>query len=205
MVLIFLKSLYRAIRYDIFYLYLNLTGFSRFKCNPKSNVIVSLTSFPERIDNVWVSIESIFRQSIKPWKVILVLAEEEFPQKRLPQKIVRQIDRGLEVMWIKENQRSYKKLIPVRKANPDAIIITIDDDIFYESWRVEKLLEASNSKPGKIIGHRGWEIVYSNDIRTPYQDWAPASNATPQNRLFLTSGGGPVCQPKHEPTDFELT
>src|SRR5690554_3540856 len=34
-------------------------------------LIVSFTSFPARIDNVWLVVESILRQSVKPDKIIL--------------------------------------------------------------------------------------------------------------------------------------
>ena len=47
----------------------------------KSNrrIVVSLTSFPIRINKLWIVIESILRQDYKPDKIILWLSKEQFP------------------------------------------------------------------------------------------------------------------------------
>ena len=51
-------------------------------------IIASLTTFPQRINIVSETIKTILAQSIKPDKVILWLAEEQFPQKEteLPER-----------------------------------------------------------------------------------------------------------------------
>src|SRR5690606_17959342 len=54
---------------------------SPFAGEPASNLIVSLTSFPPRIEDAWITIESIFQQTYRPWKIVLVLAESEFPNR----------------------------------------------------------------------------------------------------------------------------
>ena len=41
-------------------------------------VIISLTTIPSRVDKVWLTTESLLRQSRKPDKVLLWLAENEF-------------------------------------------------------------------------------------------------------------------------------
>ena len=48
-------------------------------CNKRSQkVIVSLTSYPKRINTVWITIETLLRQSFKPDKIILWLATDQF-------------------------------------------------------------------------------------------------------------------------------
>ena len=44
----------------------------------KENIIVSLTSYPKRIGTVWLTIETLLRQSVKPDEIILWLAQEQF-------------------------------------------------------------------------------------------------------------------------------
>lgn len=44
-----------------------------------SNVIISLTSFPQRIDVVYITITTLLKQTFKPGKIMLWLAEEQFP------------------------------------------------------------------------------------------------------------------------------
>ena len=41
----------------------------------KENIIVSLTSYPKRIGTVWLTIETLLRQSVKPDEIILWLAQ----------------------------------------------------------------------------------------------------------------------------------
>jgi hypothetical protein len=45
------------------------------------NLIVSLTSFPGRIDEIQYTIFSLLDQNVLPEKIILWLAENEFPKK----------------------------------------------------------------------------------------------------------------------------
>ena len=51
-----------------------------------NNLIISLTSYPERIEFVHLAIKSLLNQAILPSKIILWLAESEFPnrEKNLP-------------------------------------------------------------------------------------------------------------------------
>ena len=45
----------------------------------EKKVIVSFTSYPKRIGDVWLVAETLLRQSCKPDKVILWLADSQFP------------------------------------------------------------------------------------------------------------------------------
>ena len=98
----------------------------------EQKIIVSLTSYPQRIDIVYKVIDSLLRQSLKPDVVVLWLARDEFPRQEqsLPRELRRYIKFGLTIRWC-ENLRSYKKLIPSLKAYPSDTIVTADDDILY--------------------------------------------------------------------------
>ena len=49
-----------------------------------NDVVVSLTTFGNRIHNVHLAIESIMQGTVKPNKIVLWLAEDEFKNKNLP-------------------------------------------------------------------------------------------------------------------------
>ena len=70
--------------------------------------IVSFTSFPARIEDIWITIETLLRQSFKPDKIILWLAEEQFPDKKLPESLIKLTERGLSIEYC-EDLRSHKK------------------------------------------------------------------------------------------------
>jgi hypothetical protein len=163
-----------------------------------------LTSFPARIDNAWIAIESLFQQDFPPQKVILVLSKDEFVNRELPKTIRRQQKRGLEVIWSKGNIRSYKKLLPTKQMYPEAVIMTADDDLCYEPWCLRKLIEASMKNPGVIIGHRGWVVTNQGNEFLPYVTWPPANAETPPERCFLTSGAGTLYPPHTLPSDVLL-
>lgn len=99
-------------------------------------IIVSLTSFPARIQYVHRTINTLLRQTVKPDRVILWLAEEEFPDKEesLPENLLKLKNLGFEIRWCK-NLLSYKKIVPALQEFPNEIIVTADDDIYYpEDW-----------------------------------------------------------------------
>lgn len=188
----------RAIHF--FRLQLNLARLKRnrgrvFTGNKSSNLIVSLTSYPARIDDVWITIESLFMQNYQPWKVVLVLAETEFPGKKLPTPLNDQINRGLEIIWTDKNTKSYKKLLPVREKYPDSFIITVDDDIIYESSRIEKLINGAKDNPRSVVGCRGKEIIFDGNDFNPYMTWPLAGPSTPTNKTMLTGIGGILYPP----------
>ena len=74
-------------------------------------LIVSLTSFPLRIGRLWIVIETLLRQKVQPDKIILWLAKSQFPNGDfdLPKKLLKQTKRGLEIRFVDEDIRSYKK------------------------------------------------------------------------------------------------
>ena len=162
---------------------------------PQSDVIVSLTSFPARIENAWLATESIFQQTVVPRVIVLVLAEEEFPGRKLPKHIVRQEGRGLTILWTDVNYRSYDKLLPVLRRYPGSTVITIDDDLIMPATLVADLLSASREYPGWIIGYRGWEIISRNSELAFGRHWQRATPESPPDNLFIPGNSGVLYPP----------
>ena len=128
-------------------------------------IIVSLTSFPKRIGTVNITIKTLLKQTLPPDKLILWLAEEEFPNKEkdLPEELLELKREGLEIGWC-ENIRSYKKLIPALKLYPDAIIVTADDDLYYHPQWLERLYKTYLDNPKCIPCHRVTKFLISEDM-----------------------------------------
>lgn len=159
-----IKELYRFIKKivgNIYYRGLWVFSYNRIthQCLNKKRsekIIVSLTSFPGRIELVHFTIESILNQKEeKPDAIQLWLAESQFPQKEmsLPYKLLKLQDYGLSIRWC-EDIRSYKKLIPTLKENPNNIIVTTDDDVFYRRDWLKLLYESYQNDPLCIHCHR---------------------------------------------------
>ena len=126
-------------------------------------IVVSLTSFPGRINTVHQCIKTILNQSLKPDKVVLWLAVEQFENKEndLPFQLLELKDYGLEILWCHDN-RSYKKLIPAIKTFPNSIIVTADDDLYYDENWLELLYQGYVDYPKCIQCHRGSKLIRNN-------------------------------------------
>ncbi len=125
-------------------------------------VIFSMTSHPPRIGTSWLSLESFLRQKKKANKVILALARSDFPDEIIPQSLEILKRRGLEILFSDINYKVATKLLPVLKENPEAVIITGDDDRLYlDDWS-EVLLNENKRHPGKIISASTRSYVYDS-------------------------------------------
>ncbi len=129
-------------------------------------IIVSLTSFPKRINKVWMVVETMFNQTHKPDKVILTLSELQFPDKKIPQKLLEQTQRGLEIIWTKDDIRSHKKYYYTMQKYPNSIVITVDDDVLYEKSLIKKLIHFNKIYPNCILCNWG-----SIKIGNEYKNW----------------------------------
>lgn len=116
----------------------------------EQRIIVSLTSYPRRIGTVWITIETLMRQSIKPDEIILWLAKEQFKNlDELPQELREQQERGLTIRFC-DDLRSHKKYYYVLQEYPEDIVILVDDDMFYPHDTIKKLYCLHRKRPNDI-------------------------------------------------------
>ena len=118
--------------------------------NREQKIIVSLTSYPKRINTVWLTIETLLRQTIKPDKVILWLADDQFDgMESLPSELLNLQKRGLTIRFC-DNLRSHKKYFYVMQEYPEDIIILADDDMFYPYDTIKQLMKMHKKFPNDI-------------------------------------------------------
>ena len=159
--------------------------------------IAGVTSYAGRIKHAWIAIECLLRQSRQPDRLFLVLSEEEFPDHELPWRIRRQLRRGLEILWVSQDGRSFDKLIPLVTNFPEASIITFDDDKYFPKDLVHRLISAHNSEPNHVIGARGWVMKTAmKSASVSYgEGWVRALPGDKGNHLFLPGGNGTLYPP----------
>lgn len=172
-------------------------GINADKRSPK--LIVSLTSFPERMYEIHYTLYSLLTQTLKPDEVVLWLAKEQFPngEADIPPAVLQLQKNGLTIKWC-EDLRSYKKLIPSLKEYPDDIIVIVDDDVYYPADWLDKMYRQYLKTPGCVIGHRSHRIRLGADGHPlPYKQWQKnTTQPKPSFRNFLTGCGG-VLYPPH--------
>jgi lipopolysaccharide biosynthesis glycosyltransferase len=163
----------------------------------KNQMIISLTSYPARIKNVYKTVITLLEQSHKADKVVLWLAQEEFPNKEkdLPNKLLSLTKQGLTISWC-ENLKMYNKLIPALKEYSNSIIVTADDDIYYSKDWLKKLYDAYMKQSDMVHCHRAHRITFEGNKIMPYNKWKPRiTKVEPSFANFLTGVGGVLYPP----------
>ncbi len=161
-------------------------------------IIVSMTSYPQRIETTHLAIHSLLRQSLKPDKVILWLTEEEFPNKEddLPESILSLKDLGLTIEWC-EAIKNYKKNIPAFRKYPNDIVITVDDDVYYKQDFVESLYSAYLKNPNQIYAKRisPRKLTKNKIKRLSIKEHCFEKNTEASYLNFLNGAGGILYPP----------
>lgn len=159
-------------------------------------LIVSLTSYPARIKNVWLVIKTLLNQKdIDDFAIILWLSREQFPDgmDSLPYNLKRLCSNGLIIRFVDDDLKSHKKYFYAFKEFPNNVIITVDDDVLYPSNLINVLFTAHNRYKDCVICNRG--AVISKNL--PYRKWEHIKNhMIPQNDILPTGIGGVLYPPK---------
>lgn len=162
-----------------------------------------MTTFPERITYVHLAIKSLLNQTVKPYKIILWLARDQFKDVCIPDQLRELCKYGLDIRYCDENILAHKKYYYSMLEFPEKVIITYDDDIIYPEDSIEKLLRIHAKQPNAIICNRGREIEFENDGFSSYKKWK-ISGKIPAGissyRVMASTGAGalypPNCMPK---------
>ncbi|MDR2409925.1 MAG: hypothetical protein LBE13_17690 [Bacteroidales bacterium] len=155
-------------------------------------LIVSLTSFPERIDEIKYTIYSLLDQTVSPEKIVLWLAESQFSnkEKELPKILLDLQKYNFEINWC-EDIKSYKKLIPSIKHYPDYYILTADDDLYYERKWLQKIWDEHLRYPDDYICHIAYRIKFNKEGGIlPYCGWKYIKSSDSSLINFPLSGAG---------------
>ncbi|WP_250434167.1 hypothetical protein [Hanstruepera flava] len=191
-------QIYKFLKVSLVKYYKNLS-LNNLGVDSNSNVIVSLTSFPARIEVVYLSVRSILNQTQKPKKVLLWLGEEQFPlgEESLPNSLLELKPLGLEIKFCKDI-KAHKKYFFAFQKYPQNLIVTVDDDVIY-SRDLLKILEETHIKhPDCVVANRVRLMEMDASGFKPYRGWKinDVGDNNPSKRLFSTGVGGVLYQPK---------
>ncbi|MFC1593432.1 hypothetical protein ACFL3O_00675 [Candidatus Neomarinimicrobiota bacterium] len=166
-------------------------------------LIISLTTISSRIDHVYLVIETLLQQSVKPDYLILWLSETNFSTTSLKnhsqgtRKLLNQRKRGLKINFCKDI-RSYTKILYTLKHYPDAIVVSADDDLYYPKNWLKELYNSYNKNPEYIHCHASYIIKKSssNSLLTHNKWLKPHDNFQgPSPNIFPLTGQGCLFPP----------
>ena len=124
--------------------------------------IISLTSWKARINTVGLTIFSLLRHCSE-FHIVLVLSLDEFPHKMndMPNDLLLLIkNKMLEIIWVKTNYKSFKKVIFTMYKYNRTPIISADDDCIYICNYAAELLNAYNATQSIPINYRKSSFKY---------------------------------------------
>ena len=156
-------------------------------------ITASLTSFPARIEHVYLAIKSLMVQSLKPDRIILWLANEQFPDHVLPKNLTDLEKHGLEIKWCDDLYGHKKYYYCIKEQKENEVVITFDDDIIYPIDCIKRLIKKHRQFPNCLVCERAQSIIYNNgEVENPGK-WDVISNVgvkTPSYSLNPSPGGG---------------
>ncbi len=158
---------------------------------------VSLTSFPARINKVWMTLWSVWNQTVLPDRVFLCLTKQEFPNEMndMPQEIKAFVGKGLEIIFTEDNLYPHNKYYYTLSHVNDKDVITIDDDFVYINDTFQRLLALRDNNPNCICANRVQRIRKSGDDFLSYEEW-PLVHGEAKGHDLVALGYAGVLYPK---------
>lgn len=121
-----------------------------------TELVLSLTSHPPRMQTISACIRSLLAQSKPADRCILWLSEEQFPRKMddLPPDLTALATGRFEVRWVSDDLGPHKKYLYAMQEFPQSAVITVDDDVEYDPDLVQTLYEAHLQRNYSVIAGR---------------------------------------------------
>jgi len=157
--------------------------------------VVSMTSFPARIDEVWITVDTLLRQSYRPDALILWLSEDQFPDRKVPESLTALTQRGLTIEFVPGDIRSHKKYFYAFQRFPGAAVITVDDDVYYPKDTLRYLVDAYAEHPDCVIANRAHTMTFSGTVIKPYRQWKHNDKPKEPSFFLVPTGVGGVLYP----------
>lgn len=189
----------RSIKYKFLSLFNNKKGINIGE-ERENKIIVSVTSIPSRFTSLYLCLETIMRQSLKPDKIILYLGNNT-RNMELPQNLKKLKKRGLTIEYRDDKElKPHTKYFYAMQEYPNDIIITFDDDILYNKNVIKMLYESYLKFPNEVSAIRVHKITFNQDKINKYKNWIMEykgkDSLIPSHYLCATGVGG-VLYPPH--------
>lgn len=158
---------------------------------------VSLTSYGKRVkDSSPYALYSILNQTVLPDRIVLNLDKNKWDNSSIPAPLKKLERIGVTIQFV-DDIGPHTKLLPTLSSYPDDIIITVDDDVYYERNTIEELINAyMDSDRRSVICREGKCLVKEGNRYKTYSKQPPLSefSDSPNKLPFGVAG---VLYPPH--------
>ncbi len=132
----------------------------------KPKVYVSFTTIPSRIPNIGKTISTLMLQTMKPDAIFVTIPHnyKRFPVENINELLFPLKTLPINVIRCEEDYGPICKLLPVLEHidEPDAVIITIDDDHAYNPGLIENMMAFHKACPDSALAYAGWSWIKTN-------------------------------------------
>lgn len=164
--------------------------FSRRRFPREGDVVISLTSHGDRLDRVHYTLESIARGTVKA-PVVLWLDGKDY-RGEWPKTLRRLVGRGLQVRCSDGLYGPHTKYWSQFRevAGTGKRVATVDDDMIYPEWFLERLLFVGDLRDDAVIAYRAHRIELRDGDLLPYVKWTAADTCRASFLHFATGVSG---------------
>ena len=158
-------------------------------------VVVSLTTYGDRVAQVGYTVESIAAGTVRPARMILWL-DDPMTFQDLPEPVRRLQERGLEVRLTVNHgpHTKYVGALPIVQ-EWDLVLVTADDDILYPRTWLSRLWMAHQAQPHLVHCYRAAVVQSDGASIAPYTSW-PMCTSTRPSLANLATGVSGVIYPR---------
>ncbi|MDY5784785.1 glycosyltransferase [Corynebacterium sp.] len=152
--------------------------------------VISLTTHGKRITSAVVAISSLLVGTQRvPVHLWLDVADYD---SAWPKGLNALVERGLQVHCSDGAYGPHTKYYGTfqRFAGTGTRVVTVDDDMIYPRWFLEKLLNSAQADPGCVVAYRAHEITMVRGRIAPYRQWKTVRDTEPSHRHFATGVSG---------------
>ena len=152
----------------------------------EEEVVVSMTSYGERISHIIPTLDTLVNQTRKPDKIVLYIAHEDMP-------LITDDIKGLCEVRECEDTKSHKKFNGFWDF-PDAFVATADDDLLYKPDWLEVLLRASQIDRRCVTAHNTF-LMERNGWGRPASRKDNSASLQGRLNMYLMTGAGTLRPP----------
>ncbi|MGA1066842.1 MAG: hypothetical protein ACO3U3_13445 [Alphaproteobacteria bacterium] len=163
----------------------------------KGRVIISLTSYPERFQSLYLTLLCLCHQTVKPDLIFVSISSEDENLFFSHMGLRRLVDESAIEVHLTSNWRSYKKFVPALLRFQDAFLVAADDDMYYWPTWLEELTSEVLVDSNRVVAHRVHRVIFDDRGNPlPYLKWLRViSDTKPMASNFPTTGGGVIFPP----------
>lgn len=158
------------------------------------DVVVSLTSYGERIQHIIPTLLTLEEQTKKPSKIVLYIAHEDIDS-------VPDVVRDMVEVHECDDTRSHKKFNALWEY-PDAYVITADDDLLYSPKWLETLFRASQIDRRAVVAHNTF-IMNDFSFGRPATRRDNSASLKGRTYMYVMSGAGVLIPPKTDLSELK--